>query len=847
MAIRITGMYSGLDTESIINELASAQSAKKNKLVKAQTKLSWKQDAWKSLNTKIYSFYQKLDDLRLQSSYLKKKTTVSNTNALTVSGGTMDGTHKVSVEQLSRQASLTSGSLVKNGTHFTGNATLKQLGFTGSGSIRLSDAAGNYVNIDVKEDMKINDFVKAINNNTALKANFDQDNQRIYLSSWASGKEGEFFLTGNDAGGTEALKALKLLSSNDLEKLTAAGGEYDVWSKYLNVDIASGATPAPYPSDDYTADYKKLIEEETLRRLQALKAENDKLAKENENCDKANEKNLNAFSVINADADGTYTEHKKYLIDYDSTWDKDDASDQAEIKAAAKKLYDMIYGEEKEQKIQAKDEDGNLLWEDAEKTQPKYVQAKNEDGSLKYEADGTTPVYETEKVRTGGLTGDLKDLQNDLKKKQDDLAQARKDLAADSENEALKQAVKDAEDAVTNASKAVSDKRAAINVAKEVYSVYSAFNGNAEKKNANLDKIKENEAQFAYSKDENGKETYQERDAAGNAVAIGQGETSKAVADEFNKRVLEAQKIMQNVRNADGTLKEDSTMLAAAQGTKVEGEDAKIVMDGVTYTSSTDTLKINGVTITALEKTDKEVTVSTKTDTDGVYDMIKDFIKAYSDLMIEMDTLYNAESSKGYDPLTSEEKDALTDTEVEEWEKKIKDSLLRRDSTLSDVSSAMRMDMMLTMNIGGKSYSLADFGIETQSYFKAKDNERNAYHILGDKDDPLSWEQEAGKPDLRSMIANNPDKVMEFFSKLSNNLHDTIAEKMAPSKMSSALTVYNDKKMKEDYDDYTKKIKAQEEKLNSYIDKWYAKFSAMETALAKLESKNNSLSSLFGG
>ena len=49
MAIRITGMYSGLDTESIINELASAQSYKKNKLVKEQTKLSWKQDAWKAL------------------------------------------------------------------------------------------------------------------------------------------------------------------------------------------------------------------------------------------------------------------------------------------------------------------------------------------------------------------------------------------------------------------------------------------------------------------------------------------------------------------------------------------------------------------------------------------------------------------------------------------------------------------------------------------------------------------------------------------------------------------------------------------------------------------------------
>ena len=80
--------------------------------------------------------------------------------------------------------------------------------------------------------------------------------------------------------------------------------------------------------------------------------------------------------------------------------------------------------------------------------------------------------------------------------------------------------------------------------------------------------------------------------------------------------------------NADGTLKEDSSMLAEAkkQATKVSGEDAEIVVDGVTYTSSTDTLTVNGMTITALEQTDKEVTISTKTDTDGVYDMIKDFI-----------------------------------------------------------------------------------------------------------------------------------------------------------------------------------------------------------------------------
>ena len=77
---------------------------------------------------------------------------------------------------------------------------------------------------------------------------------------------------------------------------------------------------------------------------------------------------------------------------------------------------------------------------------------------------------------------------------------------------------------------------------------------------------------------------------------------------------------------------------------------------------------------------------------------------------------------------------------------------------------------------------------------------------------------------MSGMIENEPEKVMEFFKGLTDQLHDTIADKMSPTKMSSALTVYNDKKMKEEYDEYTSLIKKQEDKLNAYMDKWYAKF-----------------------
>ena len=47
MAMRMSGLMSGMDTETIIKELVSAKQTKVDDAKKAQTKLQWKQDAWK--------------------------------------------------------------------------------------------------------------------------------------------------------------------------------------------------------------------------------------------------------------------------------------------------------------------------------------------------------------------------------------------------------------------------------------------------------------------------------------------------------------------------------------------------------------------------------------------------------------------------------------------------------------------------------------------------------------------------------------------------------------------------------------------------------------------------------
>lgn len=282
----------------------------------------------------------------------------------------------------------------------------------------------------------------------------------------------------------------------------------------------------------------------------------------------------------------------------------------------------------------------------------------------------------------------------------------------------------------------------------------------------------------------------------------------------------------------------------AKSAVKIDGQDAEITLNGAKYTSTTNNFEINGLTISVNRETDEKISLNTTEDTDGIYNMVKNFLSEYNKIINEMDKLYNAASSKDYKMLTDDERNAMSDKEVEEWDSKIKDSLLRRDSTLSTVANAMKMVMSQSLDINGKSYALSNFGIATLGYFNSPENEKNAYHIDGDKDDEKTGSNEDR---LRALIATDPDTVSSFFSQLSRNLYDKVGDMMKSTTMSSAFTLYNDKEMKTEYNDYSTKISDQQNRITEFEDRWYSKFSKMEAAMSKMQSKTAAVSSLFGG
>ena len=174
---------------------------------------------------------------------------------------------------------------------------------------------------------------------------------------------------------------------------------------------------------------------------------------------------------------------------------------------------------------------------------------------------------------------------------------------------------------------------------------------------------------------------------------------------------------------------------------------------------------------------------------------------------------------------------------IEKWNTKIKDSLLRRDSTLSGIISSMKTEMLGTVTASnGKRYSLANLGITTSA---RNYNEGGLLHIKGDEDDT---EFSDSTNTLKQMLEDDPDTVREVMSGMVSNLYDALTKKMGTSRLSSTLTFYNDKEMASQLSDYKTEISNWETKLSTMEERYYSQFTAMEKSLANLQSQQNSLS-----
>lgn len=714
MGIRMSGLSSGMDTEAIVKELMSAQSLKKNKVVKAKTKLEWTQTKWADLNTKLTGLYNNfVTKMQLSTAYKTKKTTISDTSKASVSAKTnaVNGSYTMEVKNIATAQYLT-------GAKIDASATDKLVDLDSSllnKEISIT-TGGTTTKFAVTADTTLKDFTSALQN-AGLNASFDDAQKRIFISSKDSGVANTFSIS------TSGLSNAEVTARGAL--CEAAG-----YSNMSNTNKASfdEAMQALQTSGVGTDDYNKAL---------------DTIAK----------------------------------LSYDTKKASADTAAETYVKA---KLYSEKYSEYEEKARESLkntylDDDGNLK---TGKTQEDY------DKAVAKKADTDTVSYISSQL------------------KEDDVKLQIEEAAFSGKTEA---------DMADFSEKAVS---------KYYSSGVKAFTGMD-----GVDEDSEKTRMAAYT------EKYAsvtDRNEALSSSAL----TSLGLADIS---VDADGKVTVNGGANDSTNTSIPTGMAL-----IEGADSKIILNGAELTSSSSVVSANGleISLTGVTKENESVTFSVATDTDAIYDSVKSFLKEYNSVMKEMNTLYNADSAKGYEPLTSQEKEAMSDDEVKEWETKIKNSLLRSDSTLGSIINAMRSAMQTTVEYDGGTYALSSLGIMTSTDY----TEGGLLHIYGDPDDSV---YSAKDDKLKKALEENPDVVIATLTGVFGNLRQTMSDKMAGSKYSSSMSFYNDIKMKSDVKDYESDIKDWEDKLAEMEDAYYSKFTAMETALAKLQSQQSTMSGLF--
>lgn len=913
MPIRITGLTSGLDTESIISALVSSYNYKTNKYKKAQTKLSWKQDAWKTLNTKIYSLYSSVGSMKLSTAYNLKSTTVSDSTKATVKAGNNapTGTQQLNILKVAQAGYLTGAQLSSKTTTST---TLAELGYTGGDAkINLTKGDGTTKEITLTQGSTVGDVIASLKD-AGVSANYDATNHRIFISSKDTGKDNDFTLTGANTEGARALYQMGLAVGSD-----ATNATYKSYTQYYDADgnkLQQNVVDAIRTYQDAKTAYETASAQNTnltsaYGYATAYSEMQDALKNSGLTTDEQKKLTtllgMSATQRVNSvmDASGNVYTKSTTLDDGSTIYEYGSGNDKKYIQAitTAKDDHNNIYTKNADgnyvdsgaglvyKATGEKDSDGNEYYVyTAQDGQEAKIAMKNETTNY-YQADvaqkGYTEytdndgiVYRSNEKNYTGSDGKTYKLENNTFTEIDSDGNAVSNGRTATVTEDQKKEVKTT---YSHGNTALSDTTRAADLLSRFREdhkdtltdeVISKLTSNIEKVNV-----------YESAEDSlNDTDTYSRKNIISSIQQAYQSGGASAVTEVTNKyaekitenqtamttaqKKMDDNSVLADLAAMDSTSSDYTTALAAfvnkvqdsqrildqsstltnSGAKKIDGCDSEIKLNGITYTSSLNTYSINGLSITAMQATGdgdtNAITVTTATDTQAIYDKIKSFLTQYNSLINEMTSLYNADTAKGYEPLTDDEKSAMSDSEVEKWEEKIKSSLLRRDDSLESVMNLMTNAMSQPVTIDGKKYYLSSFGIKTLGFLNAPENQQNAYHIDGDEDDTAT----SGNEDkLMAMINSDPDTVVSFMQQLTTNLYDAIGTKMKSSTLSSIYKVYNDKEMASEYSDYTTTIKKWEQKLQDQEDAYYKKFSAMETALSKLQSQTSSLSNLFGG
>lgn len=266
----------------------------------------------------------------------------------------------------------------------------------------------------------------------------------------------------------------------------------------------------------------------------------------------------------------------------------------------------------------------------------------------------------------------------------------------------------------------------------------------------------------------------------------------------------------------------------------VNGQDAKLKIENIDVTRSTNSFTIDGISYSLKYTSDTPISFNVEKDVDSIYDGVKTFIDSYNELVEKLQEKIDEPVYRSYQPLTDEQREGLTETEAKKWDEMSKSGVLNNDTSIEGLLNALRGSFYTKIEGIGK--TPADIGLETGKWY-----EHGKIVINEEK--------------LRAAIENNPQEVSDIFTQTSDeeNITDEHNASGIVTRISNLFSQYADNvryntiaNTETDINRAITRLKEMNVAMAEKEETLYSKFAAMETALARMNSQSSAIMAQMG-
>lgn len=318
-----------------------------------------------------------------------------------------------------------------------------------------------------------------------------------------------------------------------------------------------------------------------------------------------------------------------------------------------------------------------------------------------------------------------------------------------------------------------------------------------------------------------------------------------AVANSFSVKVgLNAAVVSDDGTNLQATVKNSKNQIVTYNdgvGGIVSGSNS-VTLDGVQF-KFTDTTTVSGA-----------IKLIGKTDVTATKDKLVKFVDDYNTYIQKLNTLVMDTHDRSYTPLTSEQKEAMSEDEIKLWNEKVQKGQLSRDNDLSRIVNSLKSAMSST--VSGVGAVLEKIGITPVTDYRS--TKKGTFTIDESK---LTTALEVNSEDVMNLfikIKPESDTLSDtekfnqtgIFYRMKDILDDEIISSTKSNIIKKAgvegTTSFTQSTLSKSIAEYKLKIVTMQNSLATREQSLYSKYAKLESLMNNYNTQQSYLSSQLG-